>query len=357
MDYAQMITKGLDNIEGTLQKHADKQRELADEILQLKQRGTASRDEGTGATGPGIASQVMKQLAEGGQELLGKTKRVRFEVKAASDVVTTASGRKIIAGGVGAPTAANLLGVQNGMTVVSTPSTSAVEYFRFTGTEGEAGVQAGEGAAKSAVRPTHSAITQTALTIAGWTKVSRQALNDSTELKQAIDTVLMREVNKSLDAMLINGSLTPSFTGLGTLATASTSTNYTILADAVSEAVASMQEAGFMPDVVALSPADWLRVQTLQTGAGDYYSGVYLGALPSSLRGLRVVVSPNVPAGKAMVMDSSQIELRVVDTFAVEAAYDGDDFTRNQMTLLGELRVIPVYRSVGAARLITPKAA
>ena len=65
---------------------------------------------------------------------------------------------------------------------------------------------------------------------------------------------------------------------------------------------------------------------------------------------------PSVDAGKALLMDTSHSDLLVVDGFTVEVAYSGDDFTNNLVTVLGEVRVIPVFRTVGSARLITPKA-
>jgi hypothetical protein len=72
------------------------------------------------------------------------------------------------------------------------------------------------------------------------------------------------------------------------------------------------------------------------------------------MRGLRVLLSPSVDAGKALLMDTAHVELLVVDGFVVEAAYADDDFSKNLISLRGETRVIPVFLSVGAARLITP---
>lgn len=86
-----------------------------------------------------------------------------------------------------------------------------------------------------------------------------------------------------------------------------------------------------------------------------YLSGSYL-VLAMMMRGLRGVLSPSVDAGKALLMDSAHSDLLVVDGYAVELAYSGDDFTKNLITALGEIRVIPVFRTVGSARLITPKA-
>lgn len=74
------------------------------------------------------------------------------------------------------------------------------------------------------------------------------------------------------------------------------------------------------------------------------------------LRGLRVVLSPSIDPGKAMVLDSSHSELLIVSNFTVELGYTNDDFVKNLAVLLGEMRVLPVFRTAGSARLITPKA-
>jgi hypothetical protein len=116
-----------------------------------------------------------------------------------------------------------------------------------------------------------------------------------------------------------------------------------------------MQVAGFAPDLCVLNPADWLAISVAKGSTNDHYlSGSYLGVTPMQLRGLKVVLSPSVDAGKALVMDSTHTELLIADGFSVEVGYTNTDFTSNLVVLLGEMRVIPVFRSVGAARLITP---
>jgi Phage capsid family len=348
------LLKALDKVDAKLQDYKIEQATLADRMLQLEQKGMARYD-GPSGGGESLGSQVVKAF-QANADTLAKSKSLRLEIKAAGDTITTTSGRTLVGGGVGAPGSSVFLGVQNGLTVRNASGTSASEYFRYTGTQGAAAVQAGEGAAKAAVRPDHTMITQSALTIAGYSKISRQALSDSAELKSAIDITLRRSVNTSLDSILNAGNATPAWTGLLALATAYTSTVYSPLVDAISEAVAVMQTAGFVPDTVGLSPADWLAITIARGSDGHPLSGAYLGTLPEAMRGLRVVLSPGVTVGKALVMDSGQIELLVSDDFAVEFGYVNDDFTKNLVTILGEMRVIPIFRSVGAARLITPMA-
>lgn len=331
------------------------QRELAERLTSVEQRGVLPTEPTHRAQKTGLGESVWLEL-EKNAELLAKTRSVRFEVKAAADPITTSSGRNIVVGPVGGP-GPGTLGIQLALRSTPAPMVTALEYSRYTGKEGAAAQQATEGATKAYVRPTHSLVTQKALTIAGLTKLSAQAMTDRAELAAVVDSVLRREVDVALDAALTNGA-TEFSGGFEGLATAYTSTLYTAMVDAISEGVSTMQSAGFVPDVVVLNPADWLAISVAKGTANDHYlSGSYLSAMPMEMRGLRVVLSSSVDAGKALLMDSAHCELRMSNQFQVEVAYSGDDFERNLMTMRGELRVIPVFRSTGSARLITPKAA
>lgn len=337
-----------------LQRLTTDQRELAERLVTLEQRRGMQQEAGEGAGRATLGDCVWTEL-EKNAELLAKTRSIRFEVKAAADPITTANGRNIVVGLFGGP-GPNTLGLQLALRTVPVFGVTALEYSRYTGKEGAAAQQAAEGDSKAYVRPTHTLVTQKALTIAGLTKISAQALADRAELAAVVNNVLRREVDIALDVALTNGAT--DFTGgFEALATAYTSLVYTAMVDAISEGVSTMQTAGFAPDVVALNPADWLAVTVAKGTANDHYlSGAYLSAMPMEMRGLRVVLSASVDAGKALLMDSQHCELRLSNTFGVEVAYSGDDFERNLMTVRGEMRVVPVFRSTGAARLITPKA-
>ncbi len=360
MDYIKQVSEAVTSLEtralSQIEGIQTKQREMSDELLQIKQRGINMPTGGElgGGTGRGFSAKVNDALRNNA-ELISKSPHVRLEIKAAGDALTTSDARTVASAGVGVP-AGGVLGIQYGMSTRVIGSTSAVEYSRYLANEGAAAKQASEGAAKAAVRPTFSLITETAATIAGYTKVSKQALGDSAELANAVDVTLRRSIATALDAHLTGGTWGGA-AGLLAHATAYTSLVYTALADAVSEGVATMQAAGFNPNVVAMTPADWLAICVAKGTANDHYlSGAYLGPLPMSLRSLRVVLSPSITSGKALLLDSTGVELLVCEDLAIEIGTDQDDFTKNIRTILGELRVIPTYRAVGCARLITPKA-
>lgn len=353
MGSIEMIGKSLEKIENGFTQVKGAQAELAERVLSLEQRGTPGGFHNFDRKAASLADQVVKGVTDNA-ELFAKTKSLRLELKAASDPITTSNGRAIMSGGVGF-VQGGVLSLQNALPVRAVAAT-ALEYSRYTGQQGAAGVQGAEGDSKAAVRPDHSLITQNALTVAGFAKMSRQSLDDSNELRRAVEVTLNRSVATALDAALVNGA-TGFAGGFEGLATSYTSLLYTSLVDAISEGVATMQTAGFVPDVVALHPADWLAITVAKGTANDHYlSGSYLGQIEPVLRGLRVVLSPSIDPGKAMVLDSSHSELLIVSNFTVELGYTNDDFVKNLAVLLGEMRVLPVFRTAGSARLITPKA-
>lgn len=347
----ELVMKALDNIEDSLP-------EMKDRLLLLEQKAGMKPGDmpGTGTARRTLGTMFHAELSKN-MDLLSKTGRVRLnlELKAAGDAITTTSARSTLMGGAGAITG-GVLGMQTGLPTRVVGSVSILDYSRYTGMQGAAAQQATEGSAKAAVRPDHTIISQKAIQLAGYAKMSKQALTDSAELQAAVDVTLRRSIDTALDVALCNGA-TDFAGGFEGLATAYTSLVYTAMPDAISEGVSTMQVAGFAPNVVFLNPANWLAIAVAKGTANDHYlSGSYLGAMPMEMRGLRVVLSPSVDAGKALLMDTSHTELLVLNGVNVEAGTDADDFTKNLVTILAEVRVIPVFRAVGAARLITPKA-
>lgn len=348
------LSLALEKIEQKLNSAEIDRQALQDRMNRVEQKGSAAFGEKPGDGTDGVGERFAKQFAESA-DLFQKTGRLKLEIKAAGDAVTTASGRTLAWAGMGGPDRPSN-GFQQALKRRSRPGTTAVEYSRYTGLQGAADVQAAEGDTKAALRPDHSLITQQAITIAGFTKVSEQSLADMRDVAQIIGTVIQRSIEIKLDQVLVLGNTTPAFPGYAALATASTSLIYTAMVDAISEGVAAMQTVGFLPDTVSLNPADWLALNVAKATDGQYLSGSYLSPLPQELRGLKIVISQSIPAGKALLLDSEHSELGTVDAFSIEMARDGNDFTKNLITMRGEIRVVPVFRSVGSARLITPKA-
>lgn len=303
-----------------------------------------------------FGASVAQQLAQH-SDILNKSGRLKIEIdtKAAGDIISTASGRNVINGGVGVPNS-GILGAQNAFQALQVMNTSAAEYSRYTGVEGAAGVQAAEGDAKPAARPTFTLVSQSAITISAWTLMSNQAYADSSQLANAVDVNLRRAAALKLDDALVNGVVAPVFAGLLSLADAVTS-SFVLLPDAISEASAEMAEEGFVSDVVIISPSTWVNTIAARadSGTGEYLvqNGFLNGAEPM-IRGHRVVMSSTVPSGMALVCDSAYLELGMSQMPTIDVGLADDDFLKNQMRMRVDLRVIPMIKATGAVKLAVP---
>lgn len=326
-------------------------------ITELSQKSQTAM---VGSLGYGKAKTLGEQVAAQVQqdsEILQKSGRLKFEIstKAAGDIIGTSAGRSIISSGLGAPSI-GVLGAQNAFTEVQMGGTSAAEYSRHTGSTGLAGIQATEGALKDATRPEYTLVTQSSITISAWTLMSNQAYMDSQQLARAVEINLRRQAQLKIDNVLVTGSAAPVWTGLSPLAGVVSST-FVLLPDAISDASAGMAEAGFVSDVVLMSPNTWVLTVAARadSGAGEYLhqNGYLMGAEPM-IRGHRVVMSSSVPAGAALVCDSQFLELGFSQQPTIEIGLVDDDFVRNQMRVRMDVRIIPMIKAAGAVKLAVP---
>lgn len=340
--------------EKTLDDLAGSRREINDRLLQLEQRGgRAFHEDGGGTATAGLGGHIAKAFDKNA-ELFFKSRSLRLEVKTVlqGQVGMTASRGPVP---LPSPVKSSLVSAINKRPISGVAN---LTYSRITDSGAAAEVQNGEGAAKTQVQPTFAAISQNAITIAGFCVMSEQALKTQGELASVIDTHLSNKVLSALDDVLIDGTAVVSwpFAGLEALAVDYTSATYTLLHDAIVESAAHMRWGGYEPNMVVLNPMSFLGIALAKDTTGQYLSGAYMGELPAILHGMQVLFSSAVAVGKALVIDGRYIELLVSNEMSVLFAYTGDDFTKNLVTARGEVAVIPVVRDVNALNLVTPKA-
>jgi HK97 family phage major capsid protein len=182
-------------------------------------------------------------------------------------------------------------------------------------------------------------------TLAEWTAVTLQALDDLPQLRSVIDFDLRRALLNKLDDSILNGSGgTPqirgilNFTGIQTPAfVAATSP-----ADMIAKGIAAVSSTGYgVPNAVVMNPADWWTVRTSKIGtppASFYLWGAPTEAGTPNIYGLPVVADSHMPAGFALVGDFSYATFyqRMGVTFIV--GLKNDDLIRNITTIVCELR-------------------
>lgn len=184
-----------------------KQRELADRILQIEQKGSASGeetkvDESWGAQF--VKTDGYKAFAG------GHAQKVRTEVKntVTNTVGNTFSDRKpVIVSG-----AARIFTLEALLTSLPTTS-NAVDYVKeivFTNSAAEAA----EGTAKAESSITTTLVTEPVATIAHWIKISRQLAADFAALAAYINLRMVYGVNLRVENQIIQGSgVAPNMSG------------------------------------------------------------------------------------------------------------------------------------------------
>lgn len=178
-----------------------------------------------------------------------------------------------------------------------------------------------------------------------WIKVSKEALADIKFLRSEIDTELRELVELKLDEQILAGNgvspnlkgilqYAPAFTGGGQVVP--TANRYDVLIAAIAQVVA----ANFMPDTVVLNPVDFYGMQLIKDAEGRYLIPPFMSNGYYTVGGLRVVPNNGVTAGSFLVGDFKKDNLAIREEFNVQIGYVNDDFTKNLVTILAELRAV-----------------
>jgi HK97 family phage major capsid protein len=203
-------------------------------------------------------------------------------------------------------------------------SSGSFEYVNYV-LENNAAVVP-EGTVKPESTLTETIVPGTLDTIAHWTQVTRQALEDSARIRSIIDGKLTEGVNKKVhDSIVaaISGATLPTADGAGSLLRA------------IRVAIGNVQVAGFAANAILLNPMDWAQLDInvmFETNDGPQRQQTFWGLTP--------VASPDQPEGTAVVgafKDAATLFYRSgVGVFATDS--HAETFTSNVFTILAERR-------------------
>lgn len=361
------VMKAIEGIEANIKAHADKaeaefkargqvdtdtktaidnlgikQRELADELLQLKQKGIAMPEpklvEGWGEQL--VKSDAYKSFAG------GQSQKARIEVKntlTGADATVAPDRKPGIVPGAFQP-----LTIESLYRHVPTVS-NAIEFTKEASFTNNA-AEAAEGSAKAESAITFSLVNMPVGTVAHWIKISRQLAADNAALAAYVDLRMRYGVNRKVETQLVSGDGTaPNISGI------LDSGNFTAhgYADAslgstlkklvlIRKIIGDLEAAGYTPDAIVLNPADWatIEIDLFTTAAGQVRVNVDSMGV-ARLFGRRIVTSVGMTADNLAVGafgDHGTIYER--EGVVVEMSdSDSDNFTKNLITLRAERRL------------------
>jgi hypothetical protein len=223
-----------------------------------------------------------------------------------------------------------------GLTDIQTIAGNAFDYVVGTFTDASAVVA--EGAAKPESTYSEALVNGVLDTIAHWTQISRQALEDEGRVRSIIDGKLTRGVlakqHASIAAALTAATL-PAVDGAGDLLAG------------IRVGIGTVEAAGFVPNVVLLNPADWA---SLDVGLLNRTTNASATSLGQSFWGLRPVAYTGQAAGVATVGDFQDgvtlFRRSGVSVYATDS--HADAFIKNIFTILAEARSKAVVTNAAA---------
>ena len=191
--------------------------------------------------------------------------------------------------------------------------------------------------------------------ITAFTKVSKEALADIGFLQSEINNDLLSLINLKLDTDLLSGSgSTPVIKGINSYATtfsvASTGLENAIENanewDVLRAAIWQVRNGYFEPNYIIMNPIDVAKADMLKATTNEYLihqaAGQYMF---KSFYGIPVIENNGMTAGNFLVGDFTKSNLGIREEVNIQIGYDGDDFTKNLITILAEMRAVHYIKS------------
>lgn len=330
------------------------QRELADRIAGLEQRGALPGDgvKPEETWGAQLVKSEQWQAFAG-----GRTQKLRVEVKntlTGGDTNVAPDRRPGVVGGAFQPLTLEAF-------LPSVPTTSNAIEFTKENVYTNNAAEAAEGAAKAESALTWTLVNMPVSTVAHWIKISRQLAADNVALAAYVNARMVYGVNRRVETQLVAGDgISPNISGI------LDSGNFTAhgYADAalgtvlkkyvlIRKIMADLWNAGYPADAVLLNPADWaqMEIDAFTSTSNITRIGVDSAGRPT-LFGLPVIQSVGMTADNVAVGAFSQaymVHNREGVTIDMSDS-DSDNFTKNLVTIRAERRLALVTERPAACR-------
>lgn len=335
-----------------LKAHSEKNSEISQRLLALEQLAASSNSNfmaGSDSAGAGVSVAMVEALKESTSfASLTEWNHGTARVKVSSSVRAIVNdGKGGSSGGLmpNNPERSGIYGpVARPLTLLeilpSRPTDrDSVEHVRLN-VGGDVAVQEDEGDEKAELDFDGELVKSPIVTIAGHATASRQVLSDHVALQAEIDLVINNKLLAKLESRIINGGGNGDIEGLLSLSTIMVPAIGSTPADLIGEAVTRMQQGGYQPSAIILNPSDWFAISITKTEQeGSYLFGSPVAPVPLVLWRVPVILTPSIPIGTALVIDTRHITVLDRESPGVMLSNSHKDyFTRNLVAILGELR-------------------
>jgi len=247
------------------------------------------------------------------------------------------------------------------MDIANTSSTSKmyVQWAEQENQDGDAG-ETTQGSTKNQIDFDWVEKSKKVEKVTAFIKTSKEALDDLDSLANEIDMELREEIMLAVDAALLSGDgTTPSLAGILSMDTAYDAGSFagTVIdpnkADVLRTAIAQVVANQFYPNYALCHPDDIAAMDLEKASDGHYALAPFRSADGTVISGVKVLANTGQTVDKFTVGDFTKLNVKVRQGLTVDMGYDGNDFTKNLVTILGEIRLVSYIKSNHAGAFVS----
>jgi len=185
--------------------------------------------------------------------------------------------------------------------------------------------------------------------VSAWIKVSKEMVEDIPFMEGEINNELIELVQLKLDQQILSGNGTGNnLSGIDSYATSWTAGNFANTiheannSDVLRVGIAQIRNADFVPNYILMNPEDVASMELSKASNGEYTYPMWVesGEGISKVVGVPVVENSGVTADNFIIGDFTKSNLRMRQDITVQVGFVNDDFTKNLMTVLAEVRAV-----------------
>jgi hypothetical protein len=343
-------------------------------ITKMQDKGSFNREE----VEKSLKDQIVEQL-KADKDAFNELKNVKgakmhFTIKAAGTMLTstnlTPSGNRIAR----TETEAGRVGFVRRMPfildLVTVQSTNAKNVFwvEMVNEDGTVAMTA-EGAVKSQIDWDYVEASERVKKVTAFTKASKEMLDDVDGFAGDIAAEITERIKLFLDSQVLTGDGTgENLVGIATNATAFAAGNLADTVDSANDsdalraAIAQVVRSEFYPTAIVINPDKAAAMDLQKATDGHYILPPFQTADGMKIKGIPVVENTGVAADAFYVGDFSKFKVKIREEINIQIGYDGDDWTKNLVTPLGEMRAVSYipanhYGAIVAGTFTAAKAA
>lgn len=237
---------------------------------------------------------------------------------------------------------------------IANTSTTSKKYVQWAEQENPDGGAAAtaEGADKSQADFDWVEKSAEVVKVTAFIKVSKESLDDLDGLQNEIDTELKELVLLQADADLLSGDgVAPNLNGILNQDTAYSAGSFEGTVDSPNKydvlrtAIAQVVKNHFIPNYILMHPDDVASMDLVKGDDGHYVLPPFKSADGMVISGVRILENTGQTVDKFTVGDFTKLNVKVREGFGIDVGYDGNDFKKNLLTILGEMRLVCYIKS------------